>query len=663
MNTQAKFDFPKVPAGKPFSVRLMLSIEGQEQPGKKRSPLNLSLVLDRSGSMQGEKLANVKEATRLLVNQLAKDDIFSLVIFDDKVKKLIAPVKIGDAHELESVISGIRAGGSTFLSGGYEAGCALAGENTGEGYVSRVMLLTDGLANVGLQDPERLAAYAGTMQKEGITTTTIGVGDDYAESLLGGIAEYGGGGSYFIETPDDAPRVFVEELGCLMALSATDCEVRFVSETEGVRFGQLNSYKVGEGGAFLLGDVYGGQKKKLMLELELPGLVTEEEVRIGRFELSYRDTMMGQAETKSVSLPVTLSVIPADKFVGIDPDLEVTLEASFLVVARAKAESLALADKGQYSKAADLLDKYVSDLKRLDLADAALLEELYLLESRARELRERGKDFFTANERKRMFHEADMMSKSRLANYQAMMSRRVGTDDETEERAQRFPCYRHNGHILAEIGADRCLIDTGALKSFGDGGQLALGGKTYRLQKEYFGHDVEEICRIIGTRISALLGADILKTFDTVIDLAAGEVIFSTKPLTFPGTRIPARYFQGIPVVSCEVGNREAALFLDSGAKLSFLDETIAARYPRLGEDTDFFPGFGEFKTDVYRVPVKTGNEHFELSVGVLPTTLQMALSLASAVGVIGSALFDEYAVCLSAGAGGVTLRKHSRRP
>jgi len=663
MDTKVKFDFPEVPAGKQFTVRLMLAFEGQEQPDKKRTSLNLSLVLDRSGSMQGKKLANVKDATRLLVNQLAKEDIFSLVIFDDKVKKLIAPVRIGDSHDLESVISGIRTGGSTYLSGGFEAGCALAGENKGEGYVSRVMLLTDGLANVGIRDPEQLAALAGKMQKEGITTTTIGVGDDYDESMLGRIAEHGGGGSYFIETPDDAPGVFTEELGCLLSLSATDCEIRFVSEAEGVRFGQLNSYKVGEGGAFLIGDVYGGKKKTLMLELELPRLDVAEEVRVGRFELSYRDTTMVPAETKSITLPATLSVIPAAEFAGTTPDYEVTLQACFLVVAHAKAESLALADKGRYAEAADLLEKYVSGLKELKLADGALQEELLMLGLRAQGLRERGEEYLTANERKRMFHESNMMSKSRMENYHAMMSRRQTSDDDQEERVLRFPCYRYNGHILAEIGAERCLIDTGALKSFGDIGELVLGGKSFRLQTEYFGHGVAEIGRLIGTRISVLLGADILNAFETVIDLAAGEVMFSTTPLTFSGTRIPARYFQGIPVVSCEVGNREAALFLDSGAKLSFLDETIAARYPRLGEDTDFFPGFGEFKTDVYRVPVKTGNEHFELSVGVLPTTLQMALSLASAVGVIGSALFDEYAVCLSAGAGGVTLRKHSRRP
>lgn len=429
MNTQVKFDFPKVPAGKPFTVRLMLAIEGQEQPGKNRSPLNLSLVLDRSGSMQGKKLSNVKEATRQLVNQLAKDDIFSLVIFDDKVKRLISPVKIGDAPDLQSVIGGIRTGGSTFLSGGYEAGCALADKNNGEGYVSRVMLLTDGLANVGIQDPSQLAAYAGKVQKEGITTTTIGVGDDYDESLLGRIAEHGGGGSYYIETPDDAPGVFAEELCCLQSLTATDCEVRFVTE-EVVRFGQLNTYKIDEDGTYLVGDVYGGQKKTLLLELELPGMDAAGEVHIGRFELSYRDTMKVQAGKDSITLPVTLSVIPTADFVGTAPDYEITLEASFLMVARAKSGSLALADEGRFEEAANLLEKYVSALKELNLADGALLEELRLLARRARELREKGNDYYTSNERKRIFHESNMVSKCRMDNYTAMISRRVEVEEE-----------------------------------------------------------------------------------------------------------------------------------------------------------------------------------------------------------------------------------------
>jgi hypothetical protein len=100
MKVTTRFDYAKIQAEKAFNLRLMLAIEGDEQPEKQRSPLNLALVLDHSGSMSGPKLRNVKEATKQLVKMLHKDDIFSLTIFDDEVTRLIPPVRIGDAHNL-----------------------------------------------------------------------------------------------------------------------------------------------------------------------------------------------------------------------------------------------------------------------------------------------------------------------------------------------------------------------------------------------------------------------------------------------------------------------------------------------------------------------------------------------------------------------------------
>jgi Ca-activated chloride channel homolog len=129
MKVTTRFDYPKIQAEKAFNLRLMLAIEGDEQPDQQRSPLNLALVLDHSGSMSGPKLRNVKEATKLLVNTLHRDDIFSLTIFDDNVTRLIPPVRIGDAHNLTRTIDAIHSGGSTYLSGGFKQGCLFATEN------------------------------------------------------------------------------------------------------------------------------------------------------------------------------------------------------------------------------------------------------------------------------------------------------------------------------------------------------------------------------------------------------------------------------------------------------------------------------------------------------------------------------------------------------
>lgn len=431
MNATAKFDFGKFPAGQAFTIRLMLTLEGDTYKKKERSPLNLALVLDRSGSMHGAKLTNVKEATKLLVSKLSKDDIFSLTIFDDKVKRLVAPVRIGESHDLAITIDKIRSGGSTFLSGGYEEGCTLAAGNNAGDYVSRVILLTDGLANVGIQDPEKLAAFAGSLREKGISTTTIGVGNDYDESLLGKIAGNGGGGTYFIETPNDAPGVFTEELGCLQSLVATDCEVRFVPEMGGVRFGQLNTYDISRNRAFLLGDIYGGQQKTLVLEIELPPMHVAPNIVLGIFEVTYRDTTTEKMETKHIRVPAAISVVAQADFAGAVPDRDVTLQACFLTIAHAKAESMELADAGNYEDAASLLEKYIEAIRELNLEDAALERELRELGKRAKNFRDGGHNFFTVNERKRMFYEASMMSKNRTANYTAMMKRRP--DDREEE--------------------------------------------------------------------------------------------------------------------------------------------------------------------------------------------------------------------------------------
>ena len=423
MNTTAKFDYAMIPSGKTFTVRLMLALEGDQQSDKNRTPLNISLALDRSGSMGGAKLRNVKAATQLLVENLSKDDIFSLTIFDNTVRPLVYPVSIKDAHDIEWSINAIRSGGSTFLSGGYEEACRLAGKNLSERYVTRVMLLTDGLANMGVVEPVELAARAASMQQKGITTTTIGVGLDYDESLLSSMAEFGGGGSYTIENPGDAVSVFQEELGFLKSLSATDCQVRFVPAVHGITFAQLNSFPISSQGSLLLGDIYEGRRKSLVLEIELPPLEEEAEKNIGYFEISYRDATFGNKE-EHLRLNVAIDAVSSGEFAGTQAERDVTLEACFLIVARAKAESIKLADAGQFEQAAALLEMHVEALRGIGIQDTALDLEFLDLKRRAQDLRAGGDRFYTSFERKRMHHESNMMLKSCMSSYRAMKERR-----------------------------------------------------------------------------------------------------------------------------------------------------------------------------------------------------------------------------------------------
>lgn len=648
MNVSTKFDFCKIPNRKRFNARLMVSIQSEHTSTQNNKPLNLALVLDRSGSMRGHKIRYVKEATKILTSRMGKDDFFSLTIFDSEVKTLIPPIKIGKASGIEEAINSITARDTTNLSGGYIQGCDYARENKADENVTRVMLLTDGLANRGITDPGQLVDITSTMQVEGISTTTIGVGENYNEFLLGKMAENGGGGAYFIESPDDAPSVFEEELGYLQSLVATDLELKIVPANDNIRFEQLNTYRVSGTNKYLLGDVYEDQIKSLILEFELPEMEIGQDIEIGHIEVSYRDTTGEESTIKTLKIPVKIDVVSKEDFLKITPDKDVVIAAAYLTVARGKAEAIKLADRREFERAADLLEKYAADIEKLveryQLNDSRLINDIKELRDRAQNLRNRGEEYYNPIERKRMYYESDMLMKSKSSSYDAMINRRAHSRE-----MFKYPCFHIDGYILAEIGNDKVLIDTGAPVSIGDMSSYTLGSRRFPLQENYLGFDIDDFSRLIGMRISILLGADILNTFDCIIDLKKEKFIISLDSINYHGDVLESDSFHGVPIISAKTDNRSIKLFFDTGSKLSYLKSDIVTDYPAIGQDTDFYPGFGEFQTDIHKLNLSIAGHQLKQRMGTLPQTLEMALSVAGIDGILGTAIFDKFNICLSA--------------
>src|SRR5262245_284280 len=158
------------------------------QNGHRRAPVDVAFVLDRSGSMAGEKLALVKEAVGVAIGHLRDEDKTALVIYDHEVETLqhltAATPRVKTAVRL--ALQGVDAGGSTNLSGGWLTGCDELSNGMGEGPVRirRALLLTDGLANVGISRADELTKHAHELRRRGIATTTLGVGHDFDEDLL-----------------------------------------------------------------------------------------------------------------------------------------------------------------------------------------------------------------------------------------------------------------------------------------------------------------------------------------------------------------------------------------------------------------------------------------------------------------------------------------------
>ncbi len=274
----------------------------------KRIPLNISLVIDRSGSMGGDKLAFVKKAVKFIIDNLSKDDILSIVQYDDKVEVVSASAKVENKADLHHKVDQIFERNYTNLSGGMLEGFAQVQSTQKQGYVNRVLLLSDGLANEGITDPAQLQNMVQKKFREnGIALSTFGVGADFNEELMRNLSEYGGGNYYFIETPDKIPQIFAEELSGLLSVVAQNAKLSILFPNEYFKctkvYGypaEINQHEV----KVNFNDVFSEEKKAVLVKFEL--LKGFEKVLSFDAALDYDDVVKRLEKVKS-SFSITLS--------------------------------------------------------------------------------------------------------------------------------------------------------------------------------------------------------------------------------------------------------------------------------------------------------------------------------------------------------------------
>ncbi len=253
---------------------LQLSIAARDYTRPARKPLNLSIVLDRSGSMAEEgKMSHARAALHTLINQLRNDDVLSLVIYDNEVDVLWPASPVGRRKdELRRLVNEVYPRGRTNLGGGLSEGYRQVGRNLQKEFVNRVILLSDGLANEGVTDPGRLAGVAQQQRVSGVSLTTIGVGLDYNENLMVDLSEQGGGNYYFIENPENLASVLRREFDQLSSMLAQGV----ILELElggGVRLHDIIGFQYHREGTKVkvpIGDLYANDSRELCAEISVP---------------------------------------------------------------------------------------------------------------------------------------------------------------------------------------------------------------------------------------------------------------------------------------------------------------------------------------------------------------------------------------------------------
>ena len=212
-------------AGGPRDTVVLVELRAKEADVKRTAPINLALVLDHSGSMAGAKLEKARQAAGVALDQLGPDDIFSLVIYDDQVEVLIPPQRVKDREELRRQIARIRDGGSTALYAGVEKGAEQLRKYFDKEKVNRIVLLSDGLANVGPSSPSALGKLGKELRGEGFGVSTIGLGDDYNEDLMTALAEASHANYYYVKDAEKLPGIFKDELGTVKNAVARNVKI------------------------------------------------------------------------------------------------------------------------------------------------------------------------------------------------------------------------------------------------------------------------------------------------------------------------------------------------------------------------------------------------------------------------------------------------------
>lgn len=410
---------PTIVVGESTKVSLVIRFgtDGKKEDVPRRK-LNLSLVLDRSGSMGGTPLRQAIKAAQELVGEMTDNDLLSVVIYDDDVETIVPHAKATDKKAIQQRIGNVRAGGCTNLAGGWLEGIKHVKQHAKPDEVNRVLLLTDGQANMGITDPAVLKKTSGEKAREGVVTTTLGFGSGFNEDLLIGMAREAEGNFYFIETPDDVQQVFKIELEGLSSVVGQNVVVN-VRPSELVEHGWvLNKYRTEEKGEELrvtLGDVYAVEEKVLALEIQVKAPKAGP-IELARVAYTFQAVVDGSIKDLTGEFVVNANVGTAEEAAAATQDLQVIGEARRLEIAKAKDVAVELADKGDHKTAAQNLRKIAEDLRLSPLANQfEFAEEIDQLEHFADRLEKKAFDGSMRKELRDQSYQAGTRSRGDLA--------------------------------------------------------------------------------------------------------------------------------------------------------------------------------------------------------------------------------------------------------
>lgn len=343
-----------------------LGIRGEDFAPEIRPPVNLVLVIDESGSMSEHgKMTYARQAAKDMIKKLNSRDRVGIVTYSDYSKVVFPMQWLGNRSIVLRMIDSIHPTNSTNLSAGLIEGISQLKYGERNGYINKVILLSDGLANRGITDIGSLSGISGRAARDGIYITTMGLGVSYDEDLMMNIAEYGAGNYYYIESPDQMAYIFDKEFRQTTSTVATD----LVIELElGRDVGLLEVYgytysREGRSVRFNLGNIHSGQERNIRMRLKVPD-EKEGEYPLMSSVLTYRDVKDNKEKKRDKK--IAYYVTKSKKKVEKNMNKQVIAEVSSAEAAKTLDEATRYYESGDRDSALSNIKKAVGAIKQLN---------------------------------------------------------------------------------------------------------------------------------------------------------------------------------------------------------------------------------------------------------------------------------------------------------
>ena len=335
---------------------LRIALEGFEmEAASKRLAVNIAIVIDRSGSMQGEKIKHAREAALQAIDRLRDSDIVSIVAYDTSVEVLVPATKLTDREDIKRRIRDIKADGNTALFAGVSKGAAEVRKFLDDKHVNRVILLSDGLANVGPSSPMELGQLGRSLIKEGISVSTMGLGTGYNEDLMSKLAIESSGNHTFIEAAQDLIAVFQREFDDVLSVVAQQIVIE-AKMASGVRPVKVLNYPGNIDGQMVtidLGQLYARQQRYFVVEVEIEKGENGSSRPVAEVAVTYKNAVTETTDklTSSVQVKFTDSKEIAEKSIN----KEVLASCVLQIANQRNQEATLIRDRGDIAGAERLL--------------------------------------------------------------------------------------------------------------------------------------------------------------------------------------------------------------------------------------------------------------------------------------------------------------------